>query len=192
VSEQEESWVKKIKSEKSYNISYNIPQLHSQFKGPKESPITIVGFIDFQCPFSQRFQPAINEILKAYPNDVKFVLKNYPLHFHTQAKVASKAAFAAGEQGKYWEMAELLLKNGANLNEDKFKELAQELGLDVEKFMKDYREKDAIWEELINKDLSLASQVDVYGTPTYYINGRKTIARNFADFKAEIDQILFK
>lgn len=169
---------------------YNIPVAHSPIRGSKNATVTIVEFVDFQCPFCMRFHPPVMEALKTYPKDVNYILKNFPLPFHAQAKPAAKAAFAAGEQGKYWEMADVLLENGKSLNEETFKKLAGDIGLDVEKFMGDYKNKDAQWEGYINKDMSLSTQVSVRGTPTFYINGRKTNARDFNSLKKEIDQIL--
>jgi protein-disulfide isomerase len=171
---------------------HTIPVVHSPVRGNKKASVTIVEFVDFQCPFCARFHPPISEVLKAYPNDVNYILKNFPLSFHQQARIAAKAAFAAGEQGKYWEMADALLENGKALSEEKFKETAGNLGLNVEKFMDDYKNKDAQWEKWIQEDMDLAQTVDVRGTPTFYINGQKTNARDFSSFKSEIDKILNK
>ena len=169
---------------------YDLDMAHARIQGNKNARVTIVEFVDFQCPFCQRFHPVVTEVMKAYPKDVNYALRNYPLPFHPQAKPAAKAALAAGEQGKYFEMVEALLQGGANLNEDKFPELAKSLGLNVSKFMKDYKEKDAQWEDILKKDMELAARVDVRGTPTYYINGHKTMARDLNSYKIEIDKIL--
>ncbi len=169
---------------------YDIKVNHSLVKGEEKALVTVVEFLDFQCPFSARFHPILAEALKAYPKEVKYMLKNFPLSFHPQAKPAAKAALAAGEQGKYWEMVEVLLKNNQNLNEETFKKLAKELGLNVRKFSKDYTEKDAKWEDLFKEDISLAREIDVRGTPTFFINGRKTNARDAESFKKEITKAL--
>ena len=169
---------------------YDIPIDHSPVRGDKDAPVTIVEFVDFQCPFCARFHPPIKEVLKAYPKEVNYVLKNFPLPFHDHARPAASAAFAAGEQGKYWEMADALLENGNSLSEETFQKLAGDLGLDLAKFMDDYVNQNEKWEEYINKDLTLVPQVDARGTPTFYINGRKTNARDFNGLKKEIDQIL--
>ena len=169
---------------------YDLDLAHARIRGNKNARVTIVEFVDFQCPFCQRFHLVMTEVLKAYPKDVNYVLRNYPLPFHPQARPAAKAALAAGEQGKYYEMADALLQGSDSLTEDKFQELAKNLGLNVSKFMKDYKEKDAYWEEVIKKDAQLAAQADVRGTPTYYINGHKTMARDFNSYKIEIDKIL--
>lgn len=169
---------------------YDIPVGSSYVRGDKNAPITIVEFVDFQCPFCARFHEPILSVLKAYPNQVKYILKNYPLSFHPQARPAAKAALAAGEQGKYWEMSDLILDNNRELTEEKFQEYAKQLGLNVDKFLKDYKDRDAEWEKIIDGDMALGDQVDVEGTPTFYLNGRKTMARNFEQFKQEIDQFL--
>lgn len=174
------------------NKVYTIPVAHSPVKGNKKAAVTIVEFVDFQCPFCARFHPPIQEALKAYPKDVKYVLKNFPLSFHAQAKPAAKAALAAGEQGKYWEMADAILEKGKPLSEKKYEELAKDIGLDVKKFKDDYKNKDKEWEKYIQDDMDLAQQVNVRGTPTFYINGKKTNARDFNGWKKEIDQILNK
>lgn len=172
------------------NKVYTIDVAHSPVFGPKDAPVTIVEFVDFQCPFCARFHPPIVEAAKAYPKEVNYMIKNFPLSFHPQAKPAAKAAFAAGEQGKYFEMADALLENGKNLSEDTFKKLAKDLGLNEKKFWNDYTKKDAEWEKLIQEDMKLGASANVRGTPTMYINGKKTRARDFASFKKEIEAIL--
>lgn len=175
-----------------YTTVHKIEVGHSTLIGKQDAPITIVEFMDFQCPYCGRFHPPVEEIVKLYPDQVNYMIKNYPLPFHPQAKPAAKAAFAAGEQGKYAEMASLIVKNQTNLNDETYKNLAQQLGLDVEKFLKDLKDKDAQWEDYINKDIELGAKIGVRGTPTFFINGKKTRARVVEDYKKEIDAILKK
>ena len=174
------------------NKVYDIPVEHSYVNGPKNAPITIVEFTDFQCPFCARFHGTTKEVLKAYPKEVKYILKNFPLSFHPNAKPAAKAALAAGEQGKYYEMADMLLENNTALSEDNFKEYAKKIGLNVDRFMKDLKEKDAQWESIFQKDMALGGQVAVQGTPTFFLNGKKTNARDISGWKAQIDALLQK
>jgi len=171
-----------------YNKVHKIDLGSSTLMGKKDAKITIVEFSDFQCPFSRRFHPAIEEVLKAYPNDVNFIFKNLPLAFHQQAKPAAKATLAAREQGKYWEMVDALFQ--AELKDDVYPEVAKKIGLNVEKFNKDLKEKDAEWEKLIQEDLTMAGKVEARGTPTFYLNGKRTTARDLASYKAEIEKIL--
>jgi len=169
---------------------HTIDAAHSPIRGNVDAPVRIVEFVDFECPFCARFHPPINEVMEAYPGKVSYMIKNFPLSFHPNAAPASRAAFAAGEQGKYFEMADLLLDNGRNLNEQTFERLATELNLDIVKFKRDYKESQAKWDDFIQKDIALGGAVDVRGTPTFYINGRKTNARNVETWKQEIDKIL--
>ena len=123
---------------------------------------------------------------------MNYVLKNFPLSFHPHARQAAKAALAAGEQGKYYEMTDLLMENFRDLGESKYVELAGQLGLDVEKFKQDLVNNDEKYEAVIQADMELAQKVAVRGTPTFYVNGKKTRARDFNSFKREIDEILKK
>ena len=172
------------------NQVYNIDVGHSSIKGDKDGKVTIVEFSDFQCPFSGRFHPAVNQVLEAYPQGVKFIYKNFPLGFHPQAEPAARASLAAREQGKYWEMVDLIFQNNQNLSEETYKRLAGEIGLNVDKFMKDY--EDPKIKEYIQQDMAAAQSANVRGTPTFYLNGKQTNARDLNAWKAEIDAIFGK
>ncbi len=145
---------------------------NSPVRGKKDAPMTLVVFTDFQCPYCSRFHGLSSDLLKAYPEKLKFVLKNYPLAFHQEAKPAAKAVLAAKEQGKYWEMVDAILKDNSALNAAKYEELAKSLGLNVDKFRKDLKEKDAQFEKFIQADMDLAAKINVRGTPAFYLNGR--------------------
>lgn len=177
-------------SREDFNKVYEIPIGDSAVQGKAAAPITIVGFLDVQCPFSKRFQPVIDQVLEAYPGKVKYVVKNFPLGFHQQAIPAAKALLAAGKQGKYAEMLAGVLENNNQLSDAKYEEIAKSIGLNIKRFKKDLQDNDAAWDKLIQDDLNLGMQVDVRGTPTYYLNGKKTMARSLEAFKAEIDKIL--
>ena len=171
------------------NKVYNIPQGVSTVLGKKDAPVTIVEFSDFQCPFCSRFYTAIKDVMAAYPDKVKVIIKNFPLPFHPNARPAAKLAMAANEQGKFQGMMESLLANGGDVSDAKVKEYSQSLGLDYNKLMSDYKNRDAQWEKQIQDDIQLGSSVDVRGTPTFYLNGRKTNSRDLASFKAQIDAL---
>jgi protein-disulfide isomerase len=172
------------------NKVYNIPQGISSVLGNKNAPVTITEFSDFQCPFCARFYSVIKDVLGAYPDKVRVIIKNFPLPFHPNARPAAKLAMAANEQGKFQGMMEALLTNGGDVSDDKIKEYAKSLGLDYNKLMADYKNKDAQWEKQIQDDFQLGGSVDVRGTPTFYLNGRKTNSRDLASFKGQIDAIL--
>ena len=172
------------------NKIYTIAPGVSSILGNKNAPVTITEFSDFQCPFCSRYYSAIKDVLAAYPDKVRVIIKNFPLPFHSNARPAAKLAMAANEQGKFQGMMELLLTSGGDVTEPKIKGYAQNLGLDYNKLMADYKNKDAQWEKQVQDDMQLATSADVRGTPTFYLNGRKTNARDLNSFKAEIDPIL--
>lgn len=174
------------------NKIYSISVGQSPVKGEAKAKITIVEFSDIQCPFSKKFHPVFANAVNVYPKDVKFIFKNYPLNFHDQAKPAAKALFAAKEQGKYWEMLDLLFANAESLSDAKYKELAASLKIDTVRFVKDLKEKDTQWEKLIAADMEEGKKAEVMGTPTFYLNGKRTEARTAEELKKEIDQILKK
>jgi protein-disulfide isomerase len=113
-------------------------------------------------------------VLAKYPNDVKLVIKNFPLRNHKFAHKAATAALAANAQGKFWEFHSQLFKNYKVINDTKIQDIAKELGLNMEKFNKDMQSP-AI-NRLITRDMNNGREVGVQGTPTIFINGK--ILRN--------------
>lgn len=173
-----------------YNKVYTLPEGSSFIRGKKDAKVTITEFSDFQCPYCSRLQPTLHEVLKAYPNDVKLMYKDFPLSFHQHAKNAAKAARAAGEHGKFWEMHDLIFENFSSLSDDKFKEFATKLKLDMNKFLADFNSNK--YDALIQQDINLGRSASVSGTPTIFINGKRMGQRSFDDFKSSIDAILKK
>ena len=172
------------------NTVYEVPVGDSYVYGKADAPVTIVEFSDLQCPFCSRFHAPLFETAKAFPNDVKVVFKNFPLPFHPNARPAAKAALAAGLQGKYYEMIALLLQNQNALSDDKYKELAGQLGLKVDQFLKDLKGRDADFEKKISADMELGSKVNVQGTPTYFVNGKMTHGLPPEMWKSKIEAAL--
>jgi len=134
--------------------------------------------------------PVLEQVLEKNPNQVKLVYKNFPLRNHKFAMPAAIAALAAEKQGKFWEFHDLLFKDYNRLNEQKIKEIAQQLNLDMEKFEKD--RKDPRIRAMINRELSEGNRAGVRGTPTVFINGRLLRNRNPAGFQELIEKALKK
>jgi protein-disulfide isomerase len=159
--------------------------------GPKNAPITIIAFSDFQCPFCSRVVPTLHELEKQYAGKIKVVFKNQPLPFHNNARPAAMAAMAANEQGKFWEMHDKLFANQQGLDRPSLDRYAQEIGLDVGKFKSalDSNKFDAY----ITADSNEGMRVGANGTPTFFINGRQLVgAQPVEAFKAIIDDELKK
>ncbi len=151
---------------------YEIPMNDSPVFGKEDAPVTVVMFTDFQCPSCTKYYPTAKEFVSAHPDQVRLVTKHYPLSFHEQALGAAKAALAAGQQGKFYEMAELLY-NSHPLSTEKYTGLAKQLGLDLNKFSNDFTDANGEYEKIIKRDIKLGNEVGVLGTPTFYMNGRK-------------------
>jgi len=108
--------------------------LEGASKGPADAKVNIVAFSDFQCPFCSRVVPTLHEIEKTYGNKVRVFFRHNPLPFHADAPLASEAAVAAEQQGKFWEMHDKLFANQQNLKRPDLEKYAQEVGLDMGKF----------------------------------------------------------
>lgn len=170
------------------NKKWDIKIGDSFSKGPKDAAVTIVEWSDFQCPFCSQAADLVRQILEAYPNDVLFVFKNYPLPFHQQGMPAAKAAVAAGKQGKFFEMHDLLFKNIKELAADKYEVWAKEIGLDVEKFKKDMESPETA--AFVTNEMKEAGEVGVRGTPSFFIDGKQPAGRSFELYKSIIDEAI--
>jgi len=129
-------------------------------------------------------------LLEKFPLQVKLVFKSFPLTKHKFAKKAAVAAFAARRQGKFWEYHDLLFENIDTLSDQKFRQIARELGLDLERFEKDINDLKIV--ARINQDIRLGAHMGVRGTPTVFINGRVSRARTLEALEAAVKDALKK
>lgn len=159
----------KKRMEEQFDNPVDIKIGSSPVKGKDSAKITVIEFSDFQCPFCKRGKDTMDDLAKAYPDDVKIVFKNLPLPFHPQAKPAAVAALAAGEQGKFWEYHDLLFDNQDALGEELYEKLANQLELDVEKFKKDMASEK--FQKQVADDMAIATELGVRGTPGFFVNG---------------------
>ncbi len=158
-------------------------------RGPEDAPITIVEFSDYQCPFCKRAEPVVEEVLKRYPDQVRFVYRHFPLdQIHPRARPAAEASMCASEQGKFWEYHEAVF-SGQGLEEADLFAYGEATGLDKEKFkscMEERRFKDAV-----DADYQAGREAGVSGTPAFFINGIMLSGAQPVDkFSAVIDQEL--
>lgn len=168
------------------NRVVDIPVGSSPIRGKKDAPVTIVEFSDYQCPFCSRAEPLMDEALEKYPDDLRLVFKQFPLtSIHPNALPASKAALAAGKQGKYWEMHKKLFENNRALGAEDLKKYAGELGLDVAQWEKDMNSKEV--QDQINEEMGQARTAGVRGTPTIFVGGRQLQNRSVEGIKDLID-----
>ena len=171
--------------------AYNLPVGSSYVMGKKDAGINIVIFSDYQCPFCGRTEELFKEVMKdgELKEKVNVVFKHFPLSFHQNAKPASKAALAAGEQGndKFWAMSTKLYSNQQDLSAENFKKWAKEIGLKVDKFEADLKNNDAKYEAVIKADTDLGTnEGHVRGTPSIYVNGWELKERSVDGIKEVI------
>jgi protein-disulfide isomerase len=119
-----------------------------------------------------------------YPDKIRLILKNYPYRYRDYSHLAAEALLAAGDQGKYWEMHDIMIENSPKLDRDSLISYAKKLKLDMNKFTSDL---DSMKHRgLIKKDEDLAVAMDLYNTPTFFINGRKVIGNRPYEYLKKI------
>ena len=147
-------------------------------KGRDDATVTIVEFADFQCLACATADTHVNALLEKYPDQVKLIYRHFPLSQYKNAFIAAEASEAAGAQGKFWEMYDLLFtKQNEWVNENNPKEIfltyAQELELDQEQFKKALEEN--TYKEVVDADATDAFRVEVDATPMFFVNNQKAI-----------------
>jgi predicted DsbA family dithiol-disulfide isomerase len=151
----------------------NVPIDDSPARGSSSAPIVLVEFADFTCPHCQALAPQLDKFVDDRKEQIRFAYKFMPLSGpgHERAEPAARAAWAAGLQGKFWEMHKKLFENPEHLEQGDFEAYAKEMGLDVAKFRKDMDAPPTA--DKIAADRKLGDALDVKGTPTIFINGRE-------------------
>jgi protein-disulfide isomerase len=138
-------------------------------RGPANAPVTIVEFTDFQCPACAAMHPVLEEVLKSYGEKVRFVVRDFPLDRHENARKAAEAANAANAQGKFFDYIAILFKRQNALDIASLKKYATELGLDRAKF--DAALDRGLYAAEVKRDIEDGEMYGVGVTPTIFING---------------------
>jgi protein-disulfide isomerase len=162
---------------------------HAPTKGSATAPISLVEFSDFECPFCAEAAPIVHQLLAAYPTQVRFAFKNYPLPMHKESPLAHEAALAAGDQGKFWEMHDALFAGQGKLTHDDLIAKAKLLNLDLPRFTKDLDSHR--FKSQVDTDRQEGNRLGVDGTPFFFINGHAISgAVGLPEFKQLIDAAL--
>ncbi len=140
-------------------------------RGPEEAPVTVVEYGDFECPYCGQAEPAVRELLRDF-GDVRYVWRHLPLtDVHPRAQLAAEAAEAAGRQGKFWEMHDMLMDHQDALITRDLIGYAASLGLDTDRFAADLRKHAGAAH--VSQDVDSADLSNVSGTPTFFVNGKR-------------------
>jgi protein-disulfide isomerase len=141
---------------------------HAQ--GPADAPVTLVEYGDYQCPYCGAAYPIVKDVQRQMGDRLRFVFRNFPISTsHPHAQAAAEAAEAAGAQGKFWEMHDMLYEHQAMLDQGHLQRMAEQIGADGERFKEDMAERR--YEKRVRDDFMSGVRSGVNGTPTFFING---------------------
>ncbi len=159
-------------------------------KGNKESPIVLIEYSDFQCVACANYYPLLKELASEFGDDVAFVYRHFPLRqIFPNAQIAGQAAEAAGKQGKFWEMHDMIFEGQRNWSrqrqgqaEETFASYAAALNLDIEQFKRDIHSKSV--EDKVNSDYQSGVRAGVNSTPIFFLNGKRIQnPRSYEEFR---------
>jgi cyclophilin family peptidyl-prolyl cis-trans isomerase/protein-disulfide isomerase len=147
-------------------------------RGPSDASITFLEYSDFQCPYCAKLAPVLDQLLKAFPTELRIVYRHFPLGQHDKAVLAAQAAEAAGLQGKFWEMHDLLFSHQSDWQgqtlaqfEAYLESMAYSLGLKADQFTSDL--KSSAVAQKVQASGAEANRLGLTGTPTLIINGKQ-------------------
>ena len=141
-------------------------------RGPVDAPVTVLEYGDYECPYCRGAFRDVHRMLDRYPTQVRFIFRNFPItQVHPHAEQAAEAAEAAAEQGKFWEMYELLLQPYAHLDTDSLAMYAEMIGLDMARFRRELT--DHAHAARIQNDMEEGVRNGVNQTPKFYVNGER-------------------
>lgn len=152
----------------------------------------LVEFSDFQCPACRVFAPTVDTLVSKYSDKLLFAYRHFPLEQHAFAINASLAAEAAGKQGKFWEMYTLLFANQEKFSDAPWKDLANQLGLNLDQFEIDTLnpERKALLLAKIEQDRTTGIALGVNATPTFFLNGSKLTIASPGDLQKAVEEAI--
>ncbi len=157
-------------------VKQDIPVRENDYiAGNKKAKVMLVEYSDYQCPACGQYHPLIKQVLEKYKDQIGLVMRHFPLQQHENAIVAARAAEAAGKQGKFFEMGDLLFTNQKEWEKEKdpqkkFESYASKLKLNMEQFKKDNTD---MHDKKIEADRLSGVALGVNSTPTFFLNGVK-------------------
>ncbi len=161
---------------------------------PKPGEVLLVEYSDFQCPSCAVMYPLVRDVHREFEGRIRFVFRNFPLrNLHMNAERAAWAAEAAGQQGKFWDMANLLFQNQAAWSAlpnpmPAFEQYVRTLNLDVQKFNADF--DGFVVRSKVDNDVRLGNEDRIQHTPTVLLNGREIHPQSYAEFRNLVNQAL--
>ncbi|MEK7638922.1 MAG: thioredoxin domain-containing protein [Patescibacteria group bacterium] len=169
-------------------------ELSAHLRGNPDAGVSLVEYSDLQCPACAAFVPSVDEVLAEYGDRIRFEYKHFPLPIHRFSQQAAVAAEAAGQQGKFFEYADLLFKNqnswaAAAVPTTAFIQYAEQLELDTELFRRHLNS--SVLREKVRADLADAQELQLGSTPTFILNGVQMDPNEFKTYDGFKQQIAF-
>jgi Na+/H+ antiporter NhaA len=154
------------------DLSDDVDSERDHVRGPDEAPVTLLEYGDYQCSYCGQAEEAIRDVLVEFGDELRYAWRHLPLNdVHEHAQIAAEAAEAAAAQGAFWPMHDLLLAHQDELTGRDLRHYAEQLDLDVERFVKELRDREHA--PRIAEDVRSADESGVAGTPSFFINGRR-------------------
>lgn len=139
-------------------------------RGPASAPVTLIEYGDFECPACCQAHGALNIMFSHFGSKLCFVFRHFPLReIHPHAELAAEASEAAGAQGKFWPMYELLFANLQHLKEKHLLDYARQVGLDLPRYQNEM--KDHVYLQRVQEHMLGGRHLGVRSTPAFYVNG---------------------
>ena len=167
------AYVDELRKQANINISLMPPVAdvsteHAYARGSLNAPVVMIEFADYECPYCQKVNPQVQQLKKAFGDNLTVIYKDFPLPMHHGSQKAAEAARCAGEQNKFWEYHDVLFYSKM-VEVDDLKKHAQVLNLDTERFDKCL--DDGMEAAAVKKDLDEAKSLGLTGTPSFFVNG---------------------
>ncbi|MBU0598181.1 DsbA family protein [Patescibacteria group bacterium] len=158
-------------------------------RGDANAAVTLIQYSDFECSYCGRVQPTLDQLLEDYDGQINLVYRHFPLSFHTTAQKAAEASECAGEQGKFWEMHDMMFANQTALGVDNLKSYAKDLGLSTSQF--DSCLDDGKFAQKVEDDFNEGAAYGVQGTPATFVNGTMVSgAQPYENFQSAVENAL--
>lgn len=169
----------------------------NHIEGQGQDGVKLVEYGDYQCPFCQEYFATVKQVVAEYNKQITFQFRNFPLtSLHPNAFEAARAAEAAGLQGKFWQMHDLLYENNDPTDQTGwvpasdptpyFVQFAQQIGLNITKFKNDLN-SDAT-NNLVTADMAAGNKLNIPGTPTFFLDGKEIqVSNSVASFQKLIN-----
>jgi protein-disulfide isomerase len=138
--------------------------------GPDDAPVTLVEYGDYECPHCGRAHPVVKAVQRELEGQLRFVFRNFPLaEAHPHALLAAQSAEAAGAQGRFWEMHDMIFEHQDALEPEDIVGYATAIGLDVARFKSELEA--GTYVKKVRDDFRSGVKSGVNGTPTFFVNG---------------------